>query len=257
MKKMKKTVINTVIVFGLNLIFFLLPSALQAQIENDSEILETNLNDLFSIRLRQISENEYTDRNKETKYLSHKPYKVVTDIAKAKKMLKKRIKGVKREEASYDQLEVIYKGRFKKVLNVMWLGWNKENNNFIAYYPELGVLILEHEASGDYPVDLNDSANEHVGNPKYHATSPDRQFRINGYYPGGPIDGWEFFLEKWNTKKTKYEFVASLINIEEPFYYSFSYTNNWFWTSNNKVLFKYGLWEEDARYYEMELIENK
>ena len=138
--------------------------------------------------------------------MCHKPYREIADIAKAKKLLKKRIKGIKIEEEYYEQLEVTYKGRVKKVLNVIWLGWNKENSNFLAYYPDVGVLILEHEAIGEYPVDLNDSANEHVGNPKYHATSPDGQFRINGYYPGGAVDGMFYWLEKWNKSTKKYEF---------------------------------------------------
>jgi len=43
--------------------------------------------------------------------LCHKPYREIADIAKAKKLLKKRIKGIKIEEEYYEQLEVTYKGR--------------------------------------------------------------------------------------------------------------------------------------------------
>jgi len=131
------------------------------------------------------------------------------------------------------------------VLNVIWLGWNKENNNFLAYYPDVGVLILEHEAIGEYPVDLNDSANEHVGNPKYHAISPDRQFRINGYYPGGAVDGMFYWLEKWNKSKKKYEFIG-YFNDE---YSIFDNSQDWFWTGNSKAIFRYL-----ESFYEMELI---
>jgi len=207
------------------------------------------LNNLYSFNLKQISESEYNAQKKVSEHLRYKPYKIVAGIAEAQKLLNKRIKGVKVEEASFDQLEVTYKDGVKKVLNVIWLGWNKENNNFLAYYPEVGVLILEHEASGEYPVDLNDSANEHAGNPKYHAISPDRQFRINGYCPGGAVDGMNYWLEKWNKSTKKYDFIG-YFNDEDAI---FDYSKDWFWTSNSKALFRY--WGSDARYYEIEVIE--
>ena len=257
---MKKTVII------LNLIFFLLPSALQAQIENDSEILEFNLNDLYSVRLRQIFENEYTDRKKETEHLSHKPYKVITDIAEAKKKLKKRLKGFDLQDyleySYYQKLEISYKGGIKKLFNVAWFGWDNKYHNFIAYYPEAGVLILNHEADGDFPIDLNDSNNEHTGNPKYYSYSPDKQFRINGNFDGGATDGIRYWLEKWNSSNRKYEFVGFFresIDFAYPIY-GFCFTGNWFWTSNSKVIFtnyagKENEYFENTEFYEMELIE--
>jgi len=240
---MKKTVII------LSLMFFLLPPALQGQTENDTEILEFKLNNFYSIKLRQISESEFTAQKKATEHLSHKLYKVITDVAKAQKMLGKRIKAVKEQEDDYyTYLEVAYKGKIKKRLNVIWLGWH-EHSNFIAYYPEFEILIINHEADGDYPVDLNDSTTEPVGNPKYYAFSPDKQFRINGYSPGGAADGLTYWLEKWNKSKKKYEFIEYL-----PL---FNYVSECFWTGNSKVLFKYG-WDNnyDIRYYEMEIITN-
>jgi hypothetical protein len=220
-----------------------------------SEILEFELNDSYSIRLKQISESEYTDRRKESEHLRHKPYQVVTDIVKAKKMLRKKIKGVQVQETYYDLLEVSHKDRIKKLHNVIWLGWEGEYHNFIAYYPKAGVLILNHEADGDFPIDLNDSTNEYVGNPKYYAISPDKQFRINGYFPGGAADGITYWFEKWNKSKKKYEFIEYFweASYVAGYYFCFSCTEDWFWTNNSKVLFKYG-WGEYARYYEMELI---
>jgi hypothetical protein len=234
-------------------------AVLQAQTENDTEIfeeeiLEFKLNDNYSVKLRQICESEYTAQKQATEHLRHKPYEVITDIAEAQKMLGKKLKGVDETQKDYySQLEVTYNDGVKKMLNLFWLGWNKESNNFVAYYPEVGVLILEHEASGDYPVDLNDSTNENVGNPKYYAFSFFKQLRINGNEPGGAVEGWEYWLQKWNPSNKKYEFIE---NLEEPAgnTFWFNYATNWFWTSNSKALFKYvgGF----GSYYEMEIIEN-
>jgi len=100
---------------------------------------------------------------------------------------------------------------------------------------------------------LNDITDQHVGNPNYHAVSPDKQLRINGICPGQ--EGLIYWLEKWNPAKKKYEFIS---NFSDEVLYErlkensvFYYSKGWFWVSNSKVLFKcwgYG------RYYEMEFI---
>jgi hypothetical protein len=224
---------------------------------NDTEILEFKLNDFYSIKLRQISESEYTDQKKET--VRHKPYKVITDIAEAQKMLGTRIKGVGELQeftgySYYNDLEVIHKGGVKKLHNVIWFGWDSKFPNLIAYYPEVEVLILNHAADGEFPIDLNNSDNVYVGNPKYYAFSPDMQFRINGYFPGGAADGVTYWLEKWNKSKKKYEFIEYFGEANNYYrYFCFNCITEWFWTSNSKVLFKH--WESDIRYYGMELIE--
>ena len=71
---------------------------------------------------------------------------------------------------------------------------------------------------------------------------------LNGYYIGGASEGSEYWLEKWNPKKKKYEFFDSF----EGFIFYLSH--DWFWTSNSTVLFRYG-WHESAKYYEMEISE--
>ncbi|MDR2145641.1 MAG: hypothetical protein LBE91_04170, partial [Tannerella sp.] len=164
----------------------LLSTALQAQTGNNSEkVTEINLNSLYSIRIRQIPESEYTDQKQKSEHLRHKPYKVISDFAKARKMLGKRLKMIEtiENEVRYDK-EITFKDKTK--LRLTW------EYSFIAYYPELNILLLEVDAGspGDYPLDLNGSADSAIaGNPQYHAVSPDRQLRINGYYPGGPVDG--------------------------------------------------------------------
>jgi hypothetical protein len=250
---MKKAVITLSILFTLSTMTF-------AQTENDSEVLEFALNDRYSVRLRQISEDEYTDQKQKSQHLRHKPYKVITDIAKAQKKLGRRINAVEIPENNSYQTEITYKDGVRKILYEHWLGWNKDSlHNFKAYYPKLGVLILYNELGGDSPVDLNDSAkDDYVGNPEYHSVSPDKQFRINGYFPDGAVDGYIYFLEKWNNSNKKYEFACLLKGWGANNYeFFFGAASDWFWVSNSKVLFSSGLsdWYASWQYCEMEFIE--
>jgi hypothetical protein len=218
------------------------------------DIKEIALNDAYFVKLKQISENEYTVRKKESEHLRHEPYKATTDIVEARKMLGKNVKSFEvyneEQDNRYNVVEITFKDGVKKRFD-----WRSlDEYGFIAYYPELKVLILNHEADGDHPIDLNDSANEHVGNPHYHALSPDKQLRINGYYPGGAWDGVWYFLEKWNPKKKKYEFINYLSEeTGENYVFSFLFAGDWFWTSNSKVFFR--IITSYGGYYEMEIIE--
>jgi hypothetical protein len=210
----------------------------------ESGIGETKLNDNYAIRLRQIRQSEYFVKKWESTHLRHKPYKAITDFEETQKMLGEKMKTVERqeEEDKIIETEITFKDKTKRRFD-----WTFKDG-FKAYFPELNVLLSESEAGGDWQIDLNDSREEATkGNPYYHAVSPDRKLRINGYYPGGAADDSEYWLEKWNPKEKKYEFVAFLEN-HRLFYYSHS----WFWTSNNRVLFKHG-WRDYA-YFEMEII---
>jgi len=214
----------------------------------DKQVIK--LNNTYSSRIKQISRSEYLVRKWESAHLRHKPYKAVTDTTNAKKMLHKRMKitVTDPEEYSFPILELSCKDGGRRRID--WFEWKY---SFIAYYPELNVLILNHEADGDYPVDLNDCAKEHVGNPRYDATSPDKRLRISGLSPGGAADGMEYFLEVWNKSKKKYEFVNYLGG--EHFEFNFNYADGWFWTGNNKALFVQNM-GGDSYCYEMEIVEN-
>lgn len=229
---------------------------LRAQTEDESEIfseevVEIQLNNHYFIRLKQISESEYIIREKESEHLRHKPYKVITDVKEALKMLGKKVKSLEvydeDQDYRYDAVEITFKDKIKKRFD-----WRSlDENGFIAYYPELKILILNHEADGDHPIDLNDSANEQVGNPRYHVLSPNKQLRINGYFPGGAWDGVLYFLEKWNPKKKTHEFIGYLEN--EDYVFTFLFAKDWFWRNDNKAFFRIGTYP--GGYYEMEIIE--
>lgn len=202
---------------------------------------EIKLNDNYSATLRQIPRSEYIIRKWESPHQQHPPYKAVTDSCKAKEMLRKQVKEIEVQEDGYTRpaLEITFKDGIKKKLD-----WFKWDYSFIAYYPEVSILVLNDEAGGDYSLDLNDSINERVGNPRYYAIAPDKELRIAGLYPGGAADGMEYFLEAWNASKRKYEYVESL---------SFPYSEGWFWRNNSKVLFIDNSGGSDYC-YEMEII---
>lgn len=121
--------------------------------------------------------------------------------------------------------------------------WDTPFNAFVAFYPEVEVLIIKDVADGDYSIDLNDSTVEYPGNPALYAVSPDRQWRINGYYSGGAVDSEIYWLEKWNQSKDKYEYIH---------HFDERYSADWFWTDNDTVLFK--SYNGGEYYYEMKVV---
>jgi hypothetical protein len=231
----------------------------------EEEVTEFTLNDIYYIKLRHIPPSEYTARKTASEHLRHKSYKAITDIAQAQKMLGKRFRKVEVQDYdkynerkyTYNELEITFKDGAKKRLDADY--------SFVAYYPQLDILLFEGGHSSDQPFDLNNSNNAvtftadypyhiRIGNPHYHIVSPNRQLRINGFHDGQ--DCAMYFLEKWNKSKKKYEFVGYFNRSEEPVR-NFCWTTNWFWTSNSKVLFSNGFSDEYARYYEMEIIEKQ
>ena len=249
-----------------------------AQNANDDEyinpeIVEFALNESYSIRIRQISEREFNARKNESEHLRHhNNYKVIRDIDEARKLLEDRIRGVKIEERSSHSLflEVCHNDGVTKTHSVIWNGWHSEYylNNFIAYFPEVGILIVKHEADGEFLIDFNDSEKDgwHIGNPIFRNPSPNKQWRINGHSPGGAWAWDYYFLEKWNPQKGRFEFISNfspnssdealVITSEEWFFLqrlSFVGTNG-FWVSDNKWLFGIG-WH--SLFWEMEIITNE
>jgi len=240
---------------------------------------EIKLSDDYSVRFRQLSEGEYIARMFETAHLRHKPYREIKDVAEAQRMLGSRLKVADNpDHEGLKNYEITFNDNTKKKFIDSDIG-------FVAYYPDVEVLLFEGGHASDYPLDLNDSANERVGNPQYHALSPDKKFRINGYYNGQECS--PDFLEKWNKSKNKFEFINhfdvfsfgtvgdndhSSLNDDNPNAagcpeeecnsdhnenqkFDFCYNGGWFWINNHKVLFMN--YKYNRLYYEMEIVEKK
>ena len=219
-------------------------------------VKEIKLNDFYSIQLKQISEREYAAKKQQSEHLQHDPYDVITDFAEAQKFLGDRLKIVNVEEGdySYDTYEITFNDGVKKRLD--------SDCGFMAYFPQLEILLFEGGHQSDQPFDLNNSNyavtftddfpyNVRIGNPYNHRVSPDKQLRINGFHDGQ--DCLYRFLEKWNKSKEAYEFVGYLLGTENI--WDLCRVFEFFWTSNNRVILSN--FSVENEYYEAMIIENK
>lgn len=216
------------------------------------------LNDTLSVRLTQIPRSEYIVSGWTAPH--ERTYRVIRNFADAKDMLDKKLKPLQKYNESGEplwmQTEIIYNDGTKKILD--WgCDFNSGLDAYFAYYPELDILIVENEAAGDEVIDFNDSSSVYVGDPGQTATSPDGQWRITGYYPGGAADTSEWWMETWNPTLGKYE---RFMNFEEycdhhtNTLHSFAiprYINGWFWVDERTALFKTEF--SETTYYKLEL----
>jgi hypothetical protein len=112
------------------LLAFLLPAVSQAQ--ETPEVKEIKLSDSLSVKLRQITREEYETRKQASAHLRHKPYKVVKDLKEAQKMLGKWLKvfDMKEEgaESGWREYEITFKDGTKEHLDADY--------SFIAYFPQ-------------------------------------------------------------------------------------------------------------------------
>ena len=203
------------------------------------EIVEFTLNEHYSIRIRQISEREFNVRKEESEHLRHQPYQIITDIDEAQKLLGDRF--IVYGAGHYYVYSVIFNDGVKRNFDGDWYFW--------AYFPELEIIVFEVGHGGDFLIDLNDSniPEWNRGNPQYRVLSPDKQFRINGFYNG---HHFEYFLEKWNPQTKQFEFVGRFdhSNIAE-----FSYA---FWVNNSTFLI-FTDWRSWGRFQKIEIITNE
>lgn len=247
---MRKTIIILNILLAVSAMAF-------AQSENDSDVSESKMCNYF-IKLRQITKDKYTEWQIESEHLRNKPYKVVSDIAATQEILGERLQLFDRKvggtDFNYFECEIMFNDGIKKRVDIEY--------GFVAYFPQLEILLFEGANSTSQVFDLNDSNTIpdfdfphriRIGNPYYHSVSPDKQLRVNGLFDGGN-DCMIYFLEKWDAANEKYEYIGLLLRDENDST-KFCDANNWFWMSNNKALFKTG-WEDDySHYYEIEFTE--
>lgn len=216
----------------------------------------SKLNDTISLRFTQIPQSEYIVSRWTAP--RERTYKVIKDFAKINKLLGKKLKKIEicdpeSGEPLYHGTELTYNDGTKRVLD--WLyDFESYPDAFIAYYPELEILIVESEAGGDEIIDFNDSASRYdIGNPGQTATSPDGRWRVTGYYPGGACDTNEWWLERWNPALNKYERCSNYDEHQAEGHYSLRYVDGWFWADDRTVLFKTEF--TDAIYFKLEIEE--
>lgn len=154
----------------------------QSKKENVWEINETD----YTFQVETIDSAQFHAFKKSAK-ISSNPIKKVTDFEIVKKLLKGII-----EFEELDSYPSIKKIHFRN--GTSWESGNDEDL-FIAYYPEEDIIGLEGGHSSDLSFNLkNGKPIEETGNPDHIKTSPNKTFRLNGFY-----DGQEcitYFIEK-------------------------------------------------------------
>lgn len=250
------------------------PAALRGAVYADydqtiSEPLEIRINDSLSIRIRSIPKEEYERRKQAAEHLRHKPYRKIGDLAKVQKILGRRLKVIPKD----------YGGRIVNEFEITFDDGTKAYRDlefdFYAYYPELRILCFD-SAGGYSKVNLKTNSEEWNGNisPDQWSVSPDKQLRINADGPDCIArDRYQYFIEKWNRKKRRYEHIGDLFwsndrvmlwtHSDDCNYRrvgglikSFWYGTDWSWTDNNTVLYTCpdSYTEGDRLYGEIEIV---
>lgn len=214
--------------------------------------MSAKLDSNYTIYVDKIRQSDYYLKLWQSGYRQEK-YAAVTDAGKAKQMLKKRVEFYQKTApddpffyAETAITRINFKdGNFKSFED-------GDYPLFIAYYPDLDILVTEGGHSSDYCFDLRDSkktdTSNPVGNPLDCYTSPDKQMRLSGYFDGQ--DCIAYFLEKWDKKSKSFKKTG------EYFYnVSTCYSEGWAWTSNNTLIFKrHSMYGE---YFEMRIVETR
>ncbi|WP_338360063.1 SH3 domain-containing protein [Yeosuana marina] len=106
---------------------------------------------------------------------------------------------------------------------------------FVAYYPTESIMLFEGGHSSDFSININTGEiTETTGNPEYIIESPNKTYRLNGWF-GGQECSTYFFQEK---NKSTYKYLIDLdwhicyykkfcwINDTEFLYSFIAYSNN-------------------------------
>jgi hypothetical protein len=159
---------------GISLILFLLLIC-GATVNTQAQTI-TNDAGIYKFVIEPVDATEYNTLYK--KYFRQEPqYEVVEDFEVAKDMLQ----GIATFDDEDSHLAEI-KTREGKIINVL-----EENDytGFLAYYPSLDILYLEGGHSSDVSYDLTTGeSTELVGIPPAFLTSPNKKFRVSGYWSG-------------------------------------------------------------------------
>lgn len=224
----------------------------------DTNIKTIELDSTTSVSYSQIMSREYFTNKMEA---PAKPsYLQITDYSQMKEKLSKHFRALKKYDEEYDKwqdagVEITYNDGVKKVFDWMYDLETHPDLSF-KFYPELDIVIIEGEAGGNYIIDLNNSCrkSDDIGNPALYAPSPDKQWRISGYDPGGAYDTLVWRLDKWNPKAKKYDKVLDFeeCRTEEGNYFFPQDIKGWFWIDNNTAFFRDE--HKNGKFYKLELI---
>lgn len=107
---------------------------------------------------------------------------------------------------------------------------------FVRYYPSEEILLLEGGHTSDFSIDFKNRnmGSEIVGNPEYINYSPQKSFRLNGYFPGQECSS--YFIQQLGAKSyTHYAYLPMHLTDEG---FDLCTINEVFWVSENELNFR-------------------
>ncbi len=130
--------------------------------------------DNFTLTIEIIDSAQFYKQKNETKHPTE-PIEKITDFTTAKKMLNGVVEFRENDES------------LRRILFRNGGGYNTKypEESFVAYYPSEDIIVLEGGHTSDVSFDLrNGMETQETGNPDYIVTSPNNQYRLNGYFGG-------------------------------------------------------------------------
>ncbi|SIR43045.1 SH3 domain-containing protein [Maribacter ulvicola] len=157
--------------------------------------------------------------------------KKITSIEKIKKLLASKVKWKDIEYLGYTIDEITLDNG--QVLHI-----NQKNNDysFVAYYPIEEIILFEGGHTSDYSISIKTGESlETVGNPEYIVESPNKNFRLNGWFPGQECSSY-FFQEK--TKKG-YRYLVEFGWGSENYGNNVCNFDKFCWINDNEFIYSY------------------
>lgn len=210
---------NTILPFILGFAFLIfqncsnkkeeIPEQSKVVIEKSDTIITAKIpkkNAEYSIRVEKIDSVDYYSVKRKIKIKPESKVKI-TDFKEAKKLLKGIVEFVENKDS--DEYHMIKKINLRN--GTVSKSGNLLDCSFVAYFPEEDILLCEGGHSSEVSFNLsNGKEAEDIGNPDFIKTSPQKEWRLNGFFGGQECAS--YFIQK----KINNEFVK-VIQLDEAF----------------------------------------
>lgn len=146
-----------------------------------------------------------------------------------------------------------------KLENGQVLPINQKSNDYtlVSYFPEERILLFEGGHTSDFSISLKTGETlETVGNPNYIVESPNKQLRLNGWFPGQECSSYFFQEKSGNTFNYLVEFGWG----SEIYGKNVCNFNKFDWISNTEFIYSFTDYSEDKakeKYFKNRLIKSE
>lgn len=201
--------------------------------------------DGYSINIEEIDSLHFFSAKVKSKYIADNFIKI-TDLDKAKKLLNN---SAEFDEESFEQPVLLkLQDRNNKTIEI------NDYYAFVAYFPEEDILLCEGGHSIDASFNLkNGETTELTGNPNIIQSSPNKKYRLNGYFGGQECSS--YFIQKRIEKEFK-KVISLSGEFEKLTTIDICVIGDSFWT-NDSTLFitESSNFGYNTKYYQLEIFE--